>query len=163
MKSNKKKELLHNIKIGSIAELFLSLINVPFIFAQTTNLEGEWVIEQVKIKKTVNSVVSENTYSISESFDMFAECIGKITFTSDNQVIVERKGKSADEEPNTGTYTVEGNKITRMIPEMNKEYKYEITETNEIQLLYSFDYFYNHGQNRIDKITEECTFYGTKK
>ena len=132
MKSNKKKALLHKIIFGSIAILFLLLIDTPVIFAQTTNLKGTWVIEQVKIKKTVNGIVSEKTYSISESFDMFAECIEKITFTSDNRVIVERKGKGANEKPSEGTYTVEGNMITRMIPESNVIYEYEITETNNI-------------------------------
>jgi len=130
---------------------------------QTTILEGVWNIESVKIKKTVNGVVSENTYAISESFDMFAECPAKITFTSDNQIIVERKGKSAGRKPSVEPYTVEGNIISRMASASIISYKYEITETNKIQLLYFIDYYYNHGQNRIDKITEECTFYGTRK
>ena len=153
---------------------FIPMCMIMFCFGmafsvngQSKNLEGTWVIDSVMVKKTVNNVVeiAGNIHSINDLFEMFAECPLTITFTADKKIIVEPKGKEPGETPSQseGTYVVEGNKITRNISIAGIEYEYIITEKNKIQLLHSIGYSYNHGHGRIDKITEEYTFYGTKK
>ena len=139
---------------------FLLFIGVAFAAnGQTTNIEGIWVINQVKVKKTINGVTTENTYSMKQHFDSFTACPQKITFAADNKIIFE----FSDMVSNEGTYTIEGNIITRLAPEAPYEYKYSITNSNEIQLIYSVNYLYNHKDRTQDKITEECTFYGYRE
>ena len=127
--------------------------------AQSANLEGTWVINQIKVKKTVNGVSSEKTYSMKQQFDIFAECPQKISFTADNKIIFE----FSDMAPGEGTYTTEGNIINRLTPEAPYEYKYTLTDTNSIQLFHSVNFRYNHKDRTQDKITEEYIFYGYRE
>ena len=124
---------------------------------QESALIGTWMVNEVKIKKTVNGLSSEKTHSTRGRVDSFVDCPQKITFMSDNKMIFE----FASREPVEGTFTVEGNKIIRSIPSANYEYEYSVVD-NKVQLIYSIDYVYNHEDGTVDKITEECTFFGTK-
>jgi len=154
---------LKQIKLSKKAFLFIACL--LFFCMGTANkangqsLTGIWNIDQVKIKKTVNDVVSEKTYSMEDSFEIFADCPQKVTFKTGNKVVFEYDDKASCEAP----YSLEGNKIIRMTPDAFYEYEYAITGSNNIQLIYSIDYYYNHSDGRVDKITEECTFIGHKK
>ena len=148
-----------SMRLLCVCVLLFSCVFSFSAYGQANNLVGTWRFDQVKVKKTVNGVSSEKTYSMKQSFDIFAECPQKITFTADNKIIFE----FSDMAPKEGTYSTEGNIIKRLTPEAPYEYKYTITEANVIQLIYSVNYRYNHRDRRQDKITEECTFYGYKE
>lgn len=126
--------------------------------ATADDLVGTWIIDQVKVKKTVNDVSSENTYSPKQRFKSFTDCPNKITFTTDGKVIFEYN----DKDPSEDAYTVKGNRITRMTPIAWLNYEYTITAANKIQLLYSVDYVRYSDDNK-NSITEEYTFFGTKE
>ena len=140
--------------------IFLLFIGITFATnGQTTNVEGTWVIDQVKLKKTVNGVATENTYSMMQRFDAFIECPQKITFAADNKIVFEYR----ENEPKEDTYLIEGDLIRRLTPEAPYEYRYTITNTDKIQLHHSVNYLYNYEDKRSDKITEEYTYYGNRK
>ena len=124
---------------------------------QDANLVGTWVINQVKIKKMVNDVSSEKTYSMKQRFASFIDCPQKITFTADKKVIFEYYGKKTSED----TYSVEGNKIKRETPIAGYEYEYSIID-NKIQIYYIVSYL-SHYTDGTDWIKEEYTLYGTKE
>ena len=124
--------------------------------AQTASLEGTWDVDQVNIKKTVNGVASEKTYSVGESVESFMSCPQKITFKSDNKVVFEYSTQKASE----CKYSFEGDNKIKIISDVAiYEYGYTITQADNIQLNHSIDYVYNHGNGQIDKITEEYTFF----
>lgn len=126
--------------------------------APADELTGTWIIDQVKIKKTVNGISSENTYSRNQRFESFADCPNKITFTADGKVRFEYAGK----DPQEDSYTVESDRITRMTPAAWFEYEYTLTDANKIQLVYSVDYV-RYPNDVRNEITEEYTFFGTKE
>ena len=159
MKRLSKIHLRMNKFLFMASVLFLCVGAAIPANGQTTNLTGTWNINQVTIKKTVNGVVSENTYSMGESFDIFADCPQRITFKAGNTVVFEYDDRASREAP----YTVEGNIITRMAPQAFYRYKYTITGSNSIQLVYSINYSYNHPDGRTDRITEQSTFHGYRK
>ena len=137
--------------------LFFSALT-NHIIGQTHNLEGTWRIDQIKVKRTVNNVSSEKTYNSRQRIDLFADCPQKITFTTDKKIIFEYN----DKEPSEGTFTIEGNKIKRILSAEVLEYEYSITD-NKIQLLYSINYVYSHNKGKSEVIIENCTFQGTKE
>jgi len=126
---------------------------------QTTNLQGTWVIDQVKLKKTINGETTEKTYSMRLRFDVFVECPQKITFANDNKVIFEYR----DNEPKEETYLIEGDIIKRFTAEAPYEYRYTITDTDKIQLHQTVNYLYNYEDRRSDKISEEYIYYGYRQ
>ena len=139
---------------------FLLFIGITFAAnGQTANVEGTWVIDQVKFKKTVYGVTTEKTYSMTQHFDAFIECPQKITFTDNNKIIFEYR----ENEPKEGTYLIEGDLIRRITAEAPYEYRYTITDTGKIQLHHSVNYLYNYGDGLSDKITEEYSYYGYRK
>ena len=156
MKHLKQINLRMNKGLFIVSVLFLCLGTVTPANGQSTDLTGTWNINQVTIKKTVNGVVSENTYSMGDSFDIFADCPQRITFKDGNSIVFEYDDKASHEAP----YTIEGNRITRMAPQASYKYIYTITGSDSIQLIYSVDYYCNHSDGRTDKITEESTFHG---
>lgn len=148
--------LMVNDSRQSLRESIGRTMAPDFTLAPVDDLVGSWIIDQVKIKKTVNGVSSENTHSLKlkQQFKSFTDCPKKITFTADRKVIFEYD----DRDPSEGSYTVEGNQITRTMPIAVLTYEYTITDANKIQMLYLFDY--ERGNERI---TEEYTFFGTKQ
>ena len=159
MKRLEKIKLRMNNSLFIVCLLFFCLGTAIAADGQSANLTGTWNIDQVTVRKTVNGVVSENTYLMTESFEIFAECPKKITFKAGNKVVFESDGRK----PREDEYTVEGNRITRMASIAHYEYEFAITEANNIQLIYSINYFYNHADGRTDKITEYCTFRGHRE
>jgi len=146
--------------LKSVQDVKSGITAPDFTLAANEDLVGTWIIDQVTIKKTVNDVPSEKTYSLKQrqKIESFADCPKKIIFKADGKMIFEYDGKEASED----SYTVEGNQIIRMTPAALYKYEYTITDANKIQLLYSIDYVHNSG-NKIDRITEEYTFSGTKQ
>ena len=126
---------------------------------QSANLKGTWNIDQVKIKKTVNGVATEKTYSTRERIESFVSCPQKVTFKADNKVIFEYSGQ----EPRESEYIIEGGKVKIMTAAAAYEYGYAITGTNAISLTRSVSYSYNRDNEPSDKITEEYTFQGHKE
>ena len=149
-----------NNTLQDVQEVKSGVTAPDFILAATDDLVGTWIIDQVTIKKTVNDVPSEKTYSLKQrqKIESFADCPQKIIFKVDGKMIFEYDGKEASED----SYTVEGNQITRMTPVAGFNYEYTITDANKIELRYSIDYVHNSGNN-VDRITEEYTFFGTKQ
>ena len=128
-------------------------------YGQTSVLKGTWVIEQVTIKKTVNGVVSEKTYSMKDRIESFVECPQKITFAADNKAIFEYHDRGTHEyRCEIEIYTV---KIIN--PLSVREYGYTITEAGNIMLTNTIDYVYNHENGQVDKITEEYIYRGHKE
>jgi hypothetical protein len=124
--------------------------------AQTASLEGTFDVYQVNIKKTVNGVASEKTYSVGEPFESFMSCPQKITFKSDNKVVFEYSTQEAIE----CKYSIENdNKIKIMSDVAIFEYGYTIIQADNILLNHSIDYVYNHVNGPTDEITEEYTFF----
>ena len=136
--------------------LFFCMGTVISANAQTVSLEGTWDVYQVNIKKTVNGVVSEKTYSAGEPVESFISCPQKITFKSDNKVVFEY----STQETSVYRYSFDGDKI-ELIPDFAiYEYRHTITHVdNSLLINCSIDYVYNHGNGQIDKITEEYTFF----
>lgn len=117
-------------------------------------LTGTWTIDRVKVKKTVDGVSSENTYSLKQKFETFIPCPKKITFGADGKTVFEYENRVVE---GPFEYTVEGNQIKRMVPVAVYTYEYTITDTGELQLVYSIDYARNSTS-----IVEEYTYFGTK-
>ncbi len=118
-------------------------------------LVGAWTINRVKVKKTVDHVSSEKTYSLKQKFETFYPCPKKITFTADRKAIFEYNDNRVS---GPDEYTVEGNQIKVMVPVAVYTYEYTITETGELQLINSVSYNRNSTS-----IVEEYTYFGTKK
>ena len=139
--------------------LFFGMGTVISANAQTSSLEGTWDVYQVNIKKTVNGVVSEKTYSAGEPVESFMICPQKITFKSDNKVVFEYSTQKASE----CKYSFEDDNKIKIISDVAiYEYIYTIIQADNILLSHSIDYVYNHGNGQIDKITEEYTFLSIK-
>jgi len=158
MKRLNKINLRMNKSLFIASILFLCVGTAIPVAGQNANLTGTWNINQVTIKKTVNGVVSENTYSMGDRFDIFADCPQRITFKAGNIVVFEYDDR--DKPSREAPYTIQGNKIIRRAPTVSFVYEYTITGSDSIQLIYSVNYYYNHPDGRTDKITEESTFHG---
>ena len=156
--SNKKINIMRKNTFLIIKTILLLMLFSSNAFSQGGTLEGAWIIEQVKIKKTVNGVAAEKTYSKGERIESFISCPQKVTFKAGNKVVFEYSGQESLE----AEYTVEGNKIKIKNIEAMLEYGFTITGTNTINLTYSIDYVYNRDNQPSDKIKEEFIFYGNK-
>ena len=156
----KRLELFSSHRISALSRIsFLLLFTAMTLSAYGQTLEGVWTIDQIKIKKTINGVAAEKTYSTRERIESFASCPQKVTFKAGNKVVFEYSGQ----EPREEEYTVEGNKIKIFTAAAMLEYEFTIMGTNTISLTHSVDYVYNHDNRPTDKIKEEYTFNGNKQ
>ena len=105
------------------------------------DLLGTWTINRVKVKKTVDGVSSERTYSAGQKVESFNESPKRVTFSADGNSV----------------YTVEGNQIKRMIMVAVLTYDYKVMPSGELQLVTTVSYA--RDSHSID---EEYTYYGTK-
>lgn len=117
-------------------------------------LKGTWTIDRVKVKKTVDGVPSEKTYSLSQKFETFIPCPRKITFAADGKAVFEYGDRSTGPDE----YTVEGRQVKVMVPVAVYTYEYAITDAGELQLVYTIDYTRNSTS-----IVEEYTYFGIRK
>ena len=156
MKHLKQIKINMNNFLFTVSLLFFGMGTAISANARTVSLEGTWDIYQVNIKKTVNGVVSEKTYSAGEPVESFISCPQKITFKSDNKVVFEYNGQ----EPRENKYSLEeDNKIKIISVGAIFEYGYTIIQADNIVLNHSVDYVYNHENGQTDEITEEYTFF----
>ena len=119
------------------------------------DLLGTWTINRVKVKKTVDGVSSERTYSAGQKVESFNESPKRVTFSADGNSVFEYENGKTD---GPFEYTVEGNQINRMDPAATYNYKYTITPSGELQLVVSVSY-----SRDSQSIVEIYTYYGTKR
>ena len=119
------------------------------------DLLGTWTINRVKVKKTVDGVSSERTYSAGQKVEAFNESPKKVTFSADGNSVFEYENGKTD---GPFEYTVEGNQIKRMIMVAVLTYDYKVTPSGELQLVTTVSYA--RDSHSID---EEYTYYGTKR
>lgn len=120
-----------------------------------SDLLGTWTVNRVKVKKTVDGVSSENTYSAGQRFETFVPCPKKVTFSADGNSVFEYDNGKTD---GPFEYTVEGDQIKRMDPAAVYTYKYTVTNGGELQLVVSISY-----ARDSKPIEEEYTYYAMKK
>lgn len=119
------------------------------------DLLGTWTINRVKVKKTVDGVSSERTYSAGQKVESFNESPKRVTFSADGNSVFEYENGKTD---GPFEYTVEGNQIKRMIMVAVLTYDYKVTPSGELQLVNSISY-----ARDSHSIVEEYTYYGTKR
>ena len=119
------------------------------------DLLGTWTINRVKVKKTVDGVSSERTYSAGQKVESFNESPKQVTFSADGNSVFEYENGKTD---GPFEYTVEGNQIKRMIMVAVLTYDYKVTPSGELQLVTTVSYA--RDSHSID---EEYTYYGTKR
>lgn len=141
--------------VSNVQEVKAGIVNPISALAPADDvLAGTWTIDRVKVKKTVDGVSSENTYSLKQKFETFVPCPKKITFGTDGKAVFEY----ADHTTGPDEYTVEGRQVKVMVPVAVYTYEYTITDAGKIQLVYSISYNRNSTS-----IVEEYTYFGTKK
>jgi hypothetical protein len=114
------------------------------------NLTGTWIIDTTVIKQTVDGVSTTKIYLAGDTAVTFVRRPGKIIITADEIVFEYPDGNQS------GTYTVEGNKLLAMFPTHGAEYQFDLTEPEKLQLFYTAKYVID-GEHQAE---EQCIFKG---
>lgn len=98
------------------------------------NLSGTWLVDTTVIKQTVDSVSNTKIYLAGDTAFTFVKRPYKIIITAD-EIIFEYVDMTQ-----SGTYTVEGNKLLVGFPTHLAEYQYSLIEQGKLQLYYTAQY-----------------------
>jgi hypothetical protein len=112
------------------------------------NLTGTWIVDTTVIKKTVDSISTTKTYLAGDTAVTFVRRPLKITVTAE-EIVFEYPDMTQ-----SGTYTVEGNKLLVEFPTHRAEYRYSLLKSGKLELYCTAKYVID-GEHQAE---EQCTF-----
>jgi hypothetical protein len=118
-------------------------------FEGQKNITGTWIIDTTIIKQTVDGVHTTKAYIARDTAFTFVKRPLKIIISA-SEITFEYADWS-----NSGTYTVEGNRLLVGFPTHRAEYRYSI-ESGKLQLYHTVEYVID-GEHQAE---EQCNFKG---
>jgi hypothetical protein len=114
---------------------------------------GTWIIDTTIVKQTIDSVsTTTKIYLAGDTAVTFVQRPSKITVTADGIDFEYATGTQS------GTYTVEGNKLFVEFPTHLVEYQFELSESGKLLLYYTAKYTIITDETH--QAEEQCTFKG---
>ncbi|MDR1340152.1 MAG: hypothetical protein LBK58_08890 [Prevotellaceae bacterium] len=112
------------------------------------NLTGTWIADTAIIKKTLDGVSATRIYLAGDTAVTFAARPQKITVSAD-RIVFEYSGISE-----SGTCSIEGNRLLAEFPTHVAEYRYSLTGQGKLELYCTVQYVID-GKHRAE---EQCIF-----
>ena len=132
--------------------LLISGISFP-AFGETPALTGTWNIDNTVIKKTKDGILSTQSYDANQKPDCYALCPNKLIFSGEEVTLVFRNNAQTK-----GNYEVQGDLLIVKTLAVNLKYKLEM-QGNILHLTGEINYLISG----LNKVKEECHFYGIKE
>jgi hemin uptake protein HemP len=146
-----KKNLFLLIALVAALTVYGKKTTTETSFMEKENLAGTWIIDTTIIKQTVDSVSNTKTYLAGDTAVTFVKRPLKVIITDD-----EITFEYADGEIQSGTYTVDDNKLLVGFPTHGAIYQFDVTEAGKLQLFYTAEYVID-GEHQAE---EQCVFKG---
>lgn len=136
--------------LNVLSLLILLVVFTNTTFAQSTNLEGKWVVDSIVIQTTQKGEVVTFTSTAEKRMPSYRPQPISIVFYADTISIEYSENSIAQ-----GTYQMNGNLLNIKMPEQPLTYRYDRLSTNKLKLEQTVEYWIDG----IEPANEQYSIY----